>query len=324
MSSDWHLRVIRQALLNRPRPQISWQPFSCSSNPIHSAPTAVHADILCPELLRACSAQVQRLGSRNPNAAQQTTWLDAASELRTPIEQSIRALEQLVLPPADCAGAEWWTQALSPSGRADIALHWDKDETEAVRRKQFTHPALASVLYLSDAGGPTIILPVTAEPHQSSRPREWDVTAVFPRKNRFLTFQGNLLHGVAPDPRPVDGNRLTLLVNWWMHKPEEPSCSRAELDMSETLVSSSSRGAPRPVDVEERCLVGGERPLQMQLPGLAGGGGELRVDAWPEEGMEAGSYVRWLEPDHESTVAERIYDNQSSATYCLQQQASCI
>ena len=92
-------------------------------------------------------------------------------------------------------------------------LHWDKDECEAARlssrnvvglstskkvfKQQMTHPALASVCYLTDSGGPTLTLPITSASFatRSGRTLQGEVYCSFPRANRLLTFQGDLLHG---------------------------------------------------------------------------------------------------------------------------------
>lgn len=56
----------------------------------------------------------------------------------------------------------------------------------------------------------------------------------FPERNKYLIFNGELLHGVlsgahnAERPAPPGAKRLTFLVNWWDYKPEEPNCSLLE------------------------------------------------------------------------------------------------
>lgn len=112
-----------------------------------------------------------------------------------------------------------------------------------------THPALASILYLTDLGGPTLVLPVS-----TTATGEWRDAAArdsleggcahveamlkgvayasHPLRDRWVTFQGDLLHGVVPNPWPKEGaeahvaggaaggesKRVTLLVNWWWEK----------------------------------------------------------------------------------------------------------
>ena len=75
-------------------------------------------------------------------------------------------------------------------------------------------PDLASILYLSDAGGPTVILDAT--PLRRSAPDAG--IAVQPRRGRFGMFPGTLLHGVLPG-RPSRWPRVTMLVNWWRSVP---------------------------------------------------------------------------------------------------------
>ena len=41
---------------------------------------------------------------------------------------------------------------------------------------------------------------------------------VFPQRNNFLVFDGGLGHGVLDG---VSGDvRMTLLINWWTHRPQ--------------------------------------------------------------------------------------------------------
>ena len=56
------------------------------------------------------------------------------------------------------SGAEWWAQVIDPSD--DIGFHWDRDYDLERDQGLCVHPHLATVTYLSNCGGPTIILPV--------------------------------------------------------------------------------------------------------------------------------------------------------------------
>ncbi len=274
------------------RPVVRHAPFSATA--LHAAQACAHADALPRRLLEAVQQQLASI----PTSREGTIWFGAGLQPRTPIECAIRTLEQLVAPPKEYAGCEWWVQRVSLPKRPEVALHWDKDECEAARRIQWTHPALASVLYLADSGGPTVVLPWTAET-ATQRPRDGEIFASFPKKNRFLTFQGNLMHGVAPrhfNP----GTRLTLLVNWWWAKPEAPCCQPPSTmhTMADCPIDVDCKAAAHPssiVPASHRQTREGDMVLDLQLPGLAGGGNLRLAVPWAEDGTgaEPGTFVRW-------------------------------
>lgn len=68
--------------------------------------------------------------------------------------------------------------------------------------------------------GPTVVVD---QQHCSAKQREQeDATprrslVAYPRKNNFLMFDGRLGHGVLDTLS--GGTRMTLLINWWQHKP---------------------------------------------------------------------------------------------------------
>jgi hypothetical protein len=103
----------------------------------------------------------------------------------------------------------------------------DKDESIASNKHYLSHPALASILYLTSVGGPTAITDQWS-PHGSGYAPAVPRTGALshPRVNKYLVFHGELLHGVLPGPPLDQGYRLTFLVNWWTYKPEEPNCER--------------------------------------------------------------------------------------------------
>lgn len=305
------MRVARSQLLRAPPPVVRHRPLAETA--LHRAPAKLHKQVLPHSLLAGVTAHALQ-HSRRPSGLQPaTTWLDAGATPRTPIERAVRHIEAVVQPPADCAGCEWWVQRLLPGGRTNIALHWDKDECEASQKKYLTHPSLASVFYLSDAGGPTIVLPMRVpSPEQQGRdvvPPGSDAFACFPAENRLLTFQGDLLHGVLDEPWPIDGARLTLLVNWWADKPQAPCCDRAATPGGG--FGSESESAP-PCDVgpgaaaeasptellASRLYVGecdDEREdalthCSLQLPGVAGGGRLCLRLPWDARGRGGGVF----------------------------------
>ena len=67
---------------------------------------------------------------------------------------------QLVTRSTPIAGAEVWVQLRKPppAEEASLHFHYDKDEAIAQMTGELHHPELSSILYLTDAGGPTMIV----------------------------------------------------------------------------------------------------------------------------------------------------------------------
>ncbi|CAL5228450.1 g11587 [Coccomyxa viridis] len=113
--------------------------------------------------------------------------------------------------------AEWWAHKRAATDAHQ--LHFDLDETRigsGSAKYKLRHPAYSTVLYLSDCGGPTVVLNQTA----SSAPAQ-DAWLCWPRENQLLCFPGNFLHGVIPGMPPeqdAGGQRITLVVVFWEAK----------------------------------------------------------------------------------------------------------
>ena len=301
--SNWGTAVARAIALRRPLPDFRHAPFAVTE--LHRAPAAVHDGVLSPALLAAARRQAEALA-----LPEGTIWLGAGARARTPIEQAIRALEVVVRPPpGSYAGCEWWVQRLGAEGtpgRRSLPLHWDKDECEAAGGRRMTHPSLASVCYLSGAGGPTVVLPVRtadiSDWREAERPEVRGAAfASMPVENRLLTFQGDLLHGVSEEPWPVLGERLTLLVNWWSRKPAAPCCEEQSNEAAAVAVAAApmvpcheltaAAVAPAVCDGVQRVVCPSDERLWLQLPGLLGG--EKLPLPLPEGWGEPGSLVCW-------------------------------
>lgn len=155
-----------------------------------------------------------------------TYWYSLGAPARLLFEQVIQHLRSYVPRGHEFVGAEWWLRATATD--AGFPFHFDRDEGI---RSSIVSPDLASILYLSDAGGPTVILDAT--PSRRSAPSAG--IAVDPRRGRFCWFPGTLLHGVLPG-QPSRWPRVTMLVNWWRSVPRmEPAPRRS------TSAKASSR-----------------------------------------------------------------------------------
>lgn len=144
--------------------------------------------------------------------------------------------EQLHKHAESIAGFEWWVHTRPTGANLGHNLHFDTDEALlAQRRKQkgdqdgdnanddgggddddwITHPLVSSVLYLTTGesedqqlearsrsrAGATIILNQTPQAAQPADCVWYNV----PKSNTFMTFPGNLLHGVLPCPAITEG-----------------------------------------------------------------------------------------------------------------------
>ncbi len=155
-------------------------------------------------------AEIIRAHARRPNVRDGGTyWYGLDAPARLLFEEVIQDLRPLVPRSAEFVGAEWWFRASTTD--TGFPFHFDRDEGI---RSSIISPDLASILYLGNAGGPTVILDST--PARAAAPRA--ALGVHPRPGRFVMFPGALLHGVLPGP-PGRWPRVTLLVNWWRSVP---------------------------------------------------------------------------------------------------------
>lgn len=95
-------------------------------------------------------------------------------------------------------GYEWWIHTREVSANLGHNLHFDTDEALLSQEKVITHPEISSVLYLTggSSSGATIVLNQTPDSTENA-------TMAYisrPVNNSFMTFPGNLLHGVLPCP----------------------------------------------------------------------------------------------------------------------------
>ena len=143
-------------------------------------------------------------------------------------------------------GAEWWVHHRPVGANLGHQLHFDTDEALLDQQKQVTHPLISSVLYVTGgdggdsddktkknnaaaeaAAGSTIVF--HQDPHSNGYAKSAYISR--PVDNSFMTFPGNLLHGVLPcfsqDGSAADNNyrdeikgrhRLTFMVGFWTRR----------------------------------------------------------------------------------------------------------
>jgi hypothetical protein len=140
----------------------------------------------------------------------ETNWYPLGKPAETFFEQVVQCLFGIARPGPAIVGAEWWMrQQAADSG---FFLHFDRDESI---RNTVVSPTMSSVLYLSDEGGPTLILDLAPE---EPGPPSGGVR-VWPRRGRYMTFPGRLAHG-AKRGTPATSPRIVFLVNFWAALPD--------------------------------------------------------------------------------------------------------
>ena len=128
---------------------------------------------------------------------------------------------------ADSVGAEFWTQRVNP--HAPCKLHWDVDEmlgqSEAPRVEC---PLLSAIVYLSDEGGPTMMIgrrPTDDLEEPNTAAWQERVWLVWPHCGQIAVFPGDMLHGVMPLPSTMPATQMptlrqTVLINLWAKRPQ--------------------------------------------------------------------------------------------------------
>lgn len=150
-----------------------------------------------------------------------TYWFPLGIAPRMLIEEAIHQLRPVARPGSRCVGAEWWVRREPPwSGQV---LHFDKDELLLKRDGRVLHPLFASVLYLNDLGGGTLIADQTLSSDGKLLPPEAEkAVSISPNPNQYAVFPGNRLHGVIAGRKHMTAlpkARITLLINWWTQRP---------------------------------------------------------------------------------------------------------
>ena len=179
-------------------------------------------------------------------------------------DAGVRVLADDMTKKDPCLGAEWWIQDVARD-EPPKTFHTDcdlvmrggasrgEDTEDAERSTDVVHPAVASVLYVSDAGGPTAVFgqrKVITKKKKNAPIRDDDaatttaltprypseVAVVYPRRNTLLLFEGDRYHAVmhprserssesdeSDEKSQQSGQRVTVLVNWWRERPRGPA-----------------------------------------------------------------------------------------------------
>ena len=222
------------------------------SVPLVRSHGGVFPDGLLPYLTDECrNANRWEKTVRDPNLKDSkaaTNWASMA-QIRNPrsaTEIAIAILYEFAFPGGEepeggIAGGEWWVQMRNSN--ENIGFHVDKDEGIASEEQWMKMPVLSTVTYLTDVGGPTLVLNQSSTRGGNRQEPELPVNGVlvYPKKNRHMLFRGNLQHGVIGEfGQHVEGGgeRITFLVNWWDKRPIAPYCMEVSNEVVETHIRS--------------------------------------------------------------------------------------
>lgn len=186
-----------------------------------------------------CSIESVIINALMPLAVHQTAVeLDATSANRETVSE--RPL---------FAGAEWWVQHRAPN--RSLGFHFDVDSGLMTGQdKRYRTPSTSSIFYLTDSGGPTVVLNQRLANgymwgHRLAPGEATSCDIIFPEVNQFCMFPGHRLHGVMPSSMDSmnceQGEfRTTLLINWWFGEPPSVPCCSPLTDLEVQKLTSPS------------------------------------------------------------------------------------
>lgn len=196
----------------------------------HRPPTElvrVRDGVLDGALVRRARRAIARLGSERLRESYFTTfWLGRGAAPANPVEEAVLALWEIAVPGPRCTGAEWWI-GRSYTTDLPVGFHFDQD----VRAPRgLRHPLLSTVFFFNRVrGGQLAVTDQRAGRVGEPTPvRAGELRVVAPHRNRYAAFDGGLFHGVLDARGQVPGRKLpgppgrlrvTLVVNFWDHRP---------------------------------------------------------------------------------------------------------
>lgn len=190
----------------------------------------IYPESLVKFIQKECK-KINKFAVALPDRKRATFWFDLNEKPRFALEEIVQQICNLDFPgdlkeKHGIVGCEWWSQVKQPGD--DIVFHFDKDEGMATKNKIFKFPYIATVTYMTECGGPTMVFDHrTTERNDSyvpSQPRNGFIS--MPAIGKHITFDGELFHGVMGAMNYVtkEPSRITFLINYWQYKPVEPNC----------------------------------------------------------------------------------------------------
>lgn len=149
-------------------------------------------------------------------------WFDLNKEPSNCIESYIISVIEELKIKNDYIGAEWWIRDRTRD--TDFhALHVDSD-VEKNQNGILVETSISTILYLTDCGGPTVILDEEINNKHSDK-----ILYSYPERGKFLYFNTPYIHGVLPGYLN-NQKRITLMFNLWKNRPEENLCKEYSID----------------------------------------------------------------------------------------------
>lgn len=219
-------------------------------------------------------------------SAGETYWLAADATPRCALEQLAQDVFALHTKDkvagvdfnARTSGAEWWTLVLDDGD--DVGLHWDRDYNLETSNGILVHPHLSTVTYLTNMGGPTVVLGCVSPMDADNLPEIMgpinEAMVSRPMPGKHISFDGRLLHGAPADADiwsagsggsgGAKGSRVTFLVNVWLnHVPSsaEPFPTEKMAGLASPHAAARAAGAV-PLEIID------EQPTAVQVGDVAG------------------------------------------------------
>ncbi|MEV0381668.1 hypothetical protein [Nonomuraea sp. NPDC050643] len=224
----------------------------------------VFDDALPPSLLAALISAAGEMPHRTVSF-----WTDLrATEppLIAAVFSHLRALVDLPGLDADEAGVEWWVRR-APAYHFQ-SWHVDKDEALFMSEQVVRCPAAATILYLGDAGGPTIVSSqVCAQDGSRLVPRRLErAWTVEPHLNRFVVCRGDAAHAVLPSRDHGQRVRTSMPINWWPSPTARNARLGAEVTDHPAVVERMVREPPPEASAWSPTRVAPRRWHASELP----------------------------------------------------------
>lgn len=113
---------------------------------------------------------------------------------------------------------EFWCKSTTDLNK----FHFDCDEYEKLINNNYIYPLLSNIVYLNDSIYPTLITNIDLEKYKYKEfENEKNITLVFPKKNKHISFDGSKRHGVTSifSEEDVNEPRYIIAINLWNVKP---------------------------------------------------------------------------------------------------------
>ena len=218
-----------------PFPRSSLKEHDSKESEMERCLETLSSEVLCqvwdnvfgPELLLALQKSADDFAVWRAKSPQRLLgfWLPTSAEARTAPEVAGRKLQELL--GRKDLDIEWWCRTQVPS----LGAHFHYDTHPFLNEAHGNlRPEFSSVLFLSDVGGPTVVLNQQAQGCGHRPPVPHNGSAVASRTNRWFAFPGTLRHGAVALTNSAEemhggGRRSVILYNFWpRNTPKTAEC----------------------------------------------------------------------------------------------------